>query len=195
MTSGSVGAAPLPRPVQYYLRSPGETLRKLLDWSSAKLWLRSCDSVGAWTRLTGKIFVENKGTIRIGERVQLHSHYVHSVLATFPGGVLEIGDRTVVNYGADICATKLVRIGADCMLGTHVIILDSDFHDATDHQRVPESRPVMIGDGAWIGNRATILPGVTIGEGAVVGAGSVVMSDVPPRSLAMGNPARVIKKL
>jgi acetyltransferase-like isoleucine patch superfamily enzyme len=187
-------AGALPRPTEYYLKSPRATLRKLREWLAARFWLRRCDSVGAWTRVTGRVFVQNGGTIRIGERAQLLSHYAHSVLATFPGGLLEIGDRTVLNYGVDICATKHVRIGSDCLLGTHVIILDSDFHAIEDHDRMPEPRPVVIGDRVWIGNRAMILPGVTIGDGAVVGAGSVVMSDVPPRSLAMGNPARVIKK-
>jgi acetyltransferase-like isoleucine patch superfamily enzyme len=184
----------LPRSPDYYLRSPGQTLRKVRQWLGARYRLRSCDSVGSWTRVTGKIFVQNGGSIHIGERVQILSHFSHSVLATFAGGLLEIGDRTVLNYGVDICATKLVHIGADCLLGTHVIILDSDFHEVADHERVPESRPVVIGDGVWIGNRATILPGVTIGDGAVVGAGSVVMSDIPAHTLAMGNPARVIKK-
>ncbi len=194
MSQGLTMAAALPRSPEYYLRSPAHTLRKLREWLAARLWLRSCDQVGAWTRVTGKLFVQNGGSIRIGERVQILSHYARSVLATFPGGVLEIGDRTVLNYGVDICATRLVHIGDDCLIGTHVIILDSDFHEVADHDRVPESRPVFIGNGVWIGNRATILPGVTIGDGAVVGAGSVVMSDIPARVLAMGNPARVTKK-
>jgi maltose O-acetyltransferase len=60
---------------------------------------------------------------------------------------------------------------------------------------MPESRPVLIGDDVWIGTRALILPGVTIGSGAVVGAGSVVTGDIPERCLAVGNPARVIKKI
>ena len=59
---------------------------------------------------------------------------------------------------------------------------------------MPESRPVLIADGVWIGNRVLILPGVSIGAGAAVGAGSVVMTDIPERCLALGNPARVIKK-
>jgi len=184
----------LPHSPQSYVRAPWETTRKVVEWLNGWFGLRACDQVGSWTRLQGKIFVQNGGSIRIGERVQIVSHYAHSVLATFPGGLLEIGNRTVLNYGVDICATKLVRIGADCLLGTHVIILDSDFHDVANHDQVPEPRPVIIGDGVWIGNRATILPGVTIGDGAVVGAGSVVMSDIPPRTLAMGNPARVMKK-
>jgi acetyltransferase-like isoleucine patch superfamily enzyme len=194
MSQGLAMIDVLPRSADFYLRSPAQTVRKLREWLAARFWLRSCDQVGVWTRLDGKIFVQNGGSIRIGDRVQLHSHYAHSVLATFPGGLLEIGDRTVLNYGVDICATKLVKIGMDCLIGTHVIILDSDFHEVADHARLPEPRPVTIGDRVWIGNRATILPGVTIGDEAVVGAGSVVMSDVPARSLAMGNPARVIKK-
>jgi maltose O-acetyltransferase len=186
-------AVALPHAPRQYLQSPAQTLRKISEWLSARLWLRACNEVGAWTRVTGKVFVQNRGRIVLGERVQIQSHFAHTVLATFPGGLLEVGDRTFINYGVDIAATKLVHIGSDCLIGTHVIILDNDFHGITDRERVPEARPVFIGDRAWIGNRATILPGVTIGEDAVVGAGSVVTSDVPPRSVAVGNPARVIK--
>jgi maltose O-acetyltransferase len=185
-------AVALPRAPQEYLQSPALTLRKIGEWLSARRWLRTCDRVGAWTRVTGKVFVQNGGRIVLGERVQIQSHYAHTVLATFPGGVLEVGDRTFINYGVDIAATKLVHIGSDCLIGTHVIILDNDFHGITDRERVPEARPVIIANNVWIGNRATILPGVTIGEGSVVGAGSVVTGDIPARSVAVGNPARVI---
>lgn len=184
----------LPGDLREYLRSPGATWYRAITWLNARWQLRRCTRVGQWTRLTGRIFIENHGQILVGERVQLLSDYAHTVLVAFRGGTLEIGDRTAVNYGCDIAATKLVKIGADCLIGTHVIILDNDFHDAVDHARMPEPRPVIIGDRAWIGNRAMVLPGVTIGEEATVGAGSVVMTDIPARSLALGNPARVIKK-
>jgi acetyltransferase-like isoleucine patch superfamily enzyme len=161
---------------------------------NARVQLRMCDRIGPWVRVYGRIHVHNRGRILIGERVGLVSRPVPIVLTTFPGGTLEIGDRTVLNYGVDISAVELVRIGADCLLGTHVSILDNDFHELTDRDRMPQSRPVIIGDGVWLGNRVMILPGVTIGAGAAVGAGSVVMTDIPERSLAMGNPARVIKK-
>jgi acetyltransferase-like isoleucine patch superfamily enzyme len=188
------GSFKLPRRSVDYLRSPGSTWRSLLRFLNGRWQLRSCKELGSWVRVSGRIHVYNRGSIRIGRRVTLHSRPVGIVLATFPGGSLEIGDRTVLNYGVDIAAVKLVRIGAGCMLGTHVSILDNDFHELTARERVPESRPVVIGDDVWIGNRAMILPGVTIGAGAVVGAGSVVMTDVPERSLALGNPARVIRK-
>ncbi|MBI5303617.1 MAG: hypothetical protein HY868_15890 [Chloroflexi bacterium] len=59
---------------------------------------------------------------------------------------------------------------------------------------LPQSTPVRIERGAWIGARAIILKGVTIGEGAVVGAGAVVTHSVPPRSLAVGNPAQIVRQ-
>ena len=65
---------------------------------------------------------------------------------------------------------------------------------ATARRLAEEGASVVIGDYAWIGGGAILLPGVTIGEGAVVGAGSVVSKDVPPYSVALGNPARVIKE-
>ncbi|TPX44050.1 hypothetical protein SeLEV6574_g04733, partial [Synchytrium endobioticum] len=57
------------------------------------------------------------------------------------------------------------------------------------------AHPVTVGDDVWIGGNVVILPNVKIGEGAVIGAGAVVTKDVPPYSLAVGNPAKVIKQL
>ena len=74
----------LPRSVRDYLRSPGKTLTKARGWLEAKWRLRACDHVGAWTRVTGKVFVDNHGSIDIGNRVQISSQFAHSVLATLP---------------------------------------------------------------------------------------------------------------
>jgi acetyltransferase-like isoleucine patch superfamily enzyme len=187
-------ALQLPRPPREYVRSPKATLRSLLRAFNARWQLRSCNRLGAWIRLSGRIHVSNQGQIQLGERVILYSRPVRIVLATLPGGRLEIGDRTFLNYGVDIGAVQLVRIGSDCLIGAHVSILDNDFHELTARDRRPASRPVLIGDGVWLGNRAMVLPGVTIGAGAAVGAGSVVVTDIPERCLAVGNPARVIRK-
>jgi acetyltransferase-like isoleucine patch superfamily enzyme/acyl carrier protein len=189
------GTLNLPRGLEEYTKSPLQTILKVRSWLNAKWQLRKCDSVGPWTRVSGGIYVKNMGEIVIGKRVQIFAHYAHSVFVTFPGGRLEIGDRSVINYGADISATSLVKIGADCKIGIHSSILDNDFHELDDRERRPEGKPVIIKDRVWIANRVTILPGVTIGEDAVIGSGSVVISDIPAGSLVMGNPARVIKKL
>ena len=186
----------LPHDVGHYAGSPGQTWAKIRSWLNARWQLRHCNVVGRWTRLDGRAIVVNRGGfISIGERVLLFFQYVPSIFAVFPGGRLEIGDRTSINYGADFAVTGLVRIGADCRIGTHVIILDNDFHELEDRSRRPAPKPVTIENGVWIGNRSIIMPGVTIGANAVIGAGSVVVTDIPEGSLAMGNPARVIKKL
>ena len=177
------------------VREPGAAFRKILEWANAKRQLRACDSVGSLVRVTGPVVIANYGSISIGNRVRFYANHARSILTTHPGGRLVIGDNTAINYGADIVATGLVQIGSDVMIGTHVFIMDNDFHDPIDHNVKPAPKPVVIGDGVWIGNRSIVLPGVTIGERAVVGAGSVVMTDIPPRTLALGNPARVIKRL
>ena len=187
------GPFDLPRPATEYLRTPQRTLRRVIRFLNARWQLRSCDDLGPWVRLHGRIHLRNQGRMRVGKSVVFVSHPLPIILHTRPGGQLDIGDRTVLNYGVDISAVTRVSIGADCLLGTHVSILDNDFHELIARDRMPESRPVIIGDGVWVGNRVMILPGVNIGTGAVVGAGSVVMTDVPERCLVLGNPARVIK--
>ena len=57
------------------------------------------------------------------------------------------------------------------------------------------AEPISIGDSVWIGGNVVILPGVTIGSGSVIGAGSVVKDSIPENSLAVGNPAKVIRKI
>ena len=185
----------LPHGLHEYVKYPTRTWSKTRTWLNARWQLRACTRVGRWPRVHGHVIVSNHGEIVIGDQVQIVSHYARSVYTTFAGGRLEIGNRTFINYGGDISATKLVKIGADCMIGTHAIIIDNAFHDLTDRHIRPEARPVIIHDGVWIGNRAIILPGVTIGEKSVIGAGSVVTMNIPPQSLAAGNPARVIKTL
>jgi maltose O-acetyltransferase len=173
-----------------------EVLRDV-RWVVNGWWqLRGCTSVGRLPRVAGRLRIHNyQGEIVVGSAVRIASHNARTVLAVFPGGRIEIGDRTFLNYGVDISATRLVKIGADCLLGAHVGILDNDFHDINERSRMPPPRPVVIGDRVWLGNRVMVLPGVTIGADAVVGAASVVVSDIPARSVAVGNPARVIKTL
>ncbi len=169
--------------------------QKVYSWLNACWQLRKCTKVGRRPRLVGSIFIHNEGQIILGEHLLIHSRYAHTVLTTFGDGYLEIGARTFVNYGVDIAATKLIKIGSDCLIGTHVSILDNDYHDVNAHNLFPPARPVIIGAKTWIGNRVIILPGVTIGEGVTIGAGSVVTKDIPAYSVAAGNPARVIRRL
>ena len=107
-----------------------------------------------------------------------------------PGALLSIGKGTYLNRNTVVVCHERVEIGANCLVSWDVVIMDTNEHD------VPESRrnqPIRIGDRVWIGCRAIILPGVTIGSGSVIGAGSIVTRDIPENSLAVGQPARVIR--
>lgn len=164
---------------------------------NARWTLRSADHVGARVRLRGRATVTNRGSMSIGARVQLVSTVATLELVSERGGRLEIGERTLVNFGCSLVAMGLVSVGADCHIGPHTMMLDNDFHRVEPERRLerPPSRPIVIEDNVWIGARVIVLPGVTIGHGSCIGAGSVVTSDVPPRALAAGVPARLIREL
>jgi carbonic anhydrase/acetyltransferase-like protein (isoleucine patch superfamily) len=165
-------------------------------WASllmARIRLRGCTSIGSGIMLVGRPRIINHGTIKLGARVLIHSTVVPVELAAVDGGAIEIGHHSYLNYGVSISSHQLVRIGTHCMFGTYVNILDNDWHTVEDHDKTPPSKPVIIADNVWLGHHVIVLPGVTIGEGAVVGAGSVVTKDIPARSVAVGNPARVVR--
>ncbi len=177
------------------VRQAGPLLSRLRDTIAAHIALRKCTTVGGGCRLHGMVYVENKGTIRIGWHVSISGTAVRCELIAHPGGVLEIGQGTSINYGTQISAHQYVRIGARCLIGQYVSILDNNYHDIVNHYQLPPSHPVMIGDDVWIGSRAIISPGVTIGDHATVSAGAVVRSNVPARTVVAGNPAQVIARL
>lgn len=91
-----------------------------------------------------------------------------------------------------------MTIGARCLIGDAVLIMDSDFHDLSAegrHSQPTTPAPVVLEDNVFIGSRVIILKGVTIGKDSVIGAGSVVVRSIPPGVIAGGNPAKVIRTL
>jgi acetyltransferase-like isoleucine patch superfamily enzyme len=124
---------------------------------------------------------------------------------------VDIGDFTLMNGARIICDSR-ISIGDHCLISWNVVLMDAYRlpFDATRRRRELElvaarqphraeaselSKPISIGRDVWIGFDSCILPGVTIGDGSVIGARSVVTTDVPPFSVAVGNPARVIRQL
>ncbi len=104
----------------------------------------------------------------------------------------ELGWNVRLTVNREIIIEENARVASDCRIS------DSDGHPREAdlrRQNAPlnpkDIRAVRICRDAWIGNGAHIMKGVTIGEGAIVGANSVVISDVPPYSLALGNPAEI----
>lgn len=114
-----------------------------------------------------------------------------------------LGDGCTIGQFAHITAINRIRLGKDVLLGKQVTITDNSHGRVEEGDRAvaPLDRklyskgPVEIGDRVWIGDKATILPGVSIGEGAIVGANTVVSKSVPAFAVVAGNPMRIIKQL
>lgn len=112
-------------------------------------------------------------------------------------GKIKIGNNVSINRGCELYAAQLamggtITIGNNVALGPHVKVFAGG-HDYKTINLIDTAGPVVIDDFVWVGGNTTILQGVHIGEGAVIGAGSVVTRDIPPYSIAVGSPARVIK--
>lgn len=126
---------------------------------------------------------------------------IQSCLFNIPseGKHIRIGDNVGIS-GSSLCAVEDITIGNNVLIGSGCIITTTDSHpihwEARRHNtEQPASAPVVIEDDVFLGARCIILKGVTIGAGAVIGAGSVVTKDIPPRVIAAGNPARVVKSI
>jgi acetyltransferase-like isoleucine patch superfamily enzyme len=111
---------------------------------------------------------------------------------------VSIGDRCLIGQGSGIVAHESIEIGDDVFTGHHIYVTDAN-HGYEDPElpvgrQFGKAKPVRIGSGSWIGHGAVILPGARIGEHVVVGAGSVVTGDLPDYSVAVGSPARVVRR-
>lgn len=148
-------------------------------------------------------WILGKGDIVLGNNVRLDGKISITFAARFSDHpLLEVGDGTQIGHSCDFRIGKSISLGRNCNLSGGIIIMDSNGHPADPNPRwkgqppdPDDVRPVVIGDGVWIGLRSIIFPGVKIGEGSVVSAGSVVRTHVPPYSVAAGNPARVVFRL
>jgi lipopolysaccharide O-acetyltransferase len=118
---------------------------------------------------------------------------------------LFFGRNVQLNDYVHIGAIERVEIGDDVLIASRVFISDHDHgqYDVPDPRCTPDvppgqrpvvSKPVKIGRNVWVGEQVCILAGVTIGEGSIIGAGSVVTRDVPPNSIAVGSPARCVRR-
>ncbi|HKQ71637.1 MAG TPA: HAD-IIIC family phosphatase, partial [Polyangiaceae bacterium] len=173
----------------------GEKIRKgarlLSETALARVFLRDC-TVGSGARVVGRMRVDNRGAVRVGDGFIVHSTFAPAELVTGVGGRIEIGSGVWINFGSVIAAKTLVRIGDGVMIGQHCIVSDVDVPELV-HAGDDPGLPIEIGDGAWIAGRVTLRPGVKIGKGAVITAGSVVESDIADGVVAGGIPARVLR--
>jgi maltose O-acetyltransferase len=110
---------------------------------------------------------------------------------------LHIGEHVVINVNCFFDLNAPIMIGDHAALGHEVMLMTSSHHigDVEHRAGALYTAPVTIKEGAWVGSRSIVLPGITIGAGSVVGAGAMVTKDVPANVLVGGVPARVIRAL
>lgn len=149
--------------------------RRLGDWLCRKKF----KSFGDGSRFRPQAYAVCTSRISIGRNVTIRTGCMFFAGEVDPGMIV-IEDNVLIASGVHIYCDN------------HKF---SDISRPICDQGYRAPRPVLIRKGAWIGAKAIILPGVTIGRNAVVGAGSVVVRSIPDFSLAVGNPARVIKSL
>jgi acetyltransferase-like isoleucine patch superfamily enzyme len=152
--------------------------------------------------------IHRDGRISIGDYLELRSNRASNPLVPYhpvmlsvrePGAVLSIGDNFKMTGGAVIAAER-VQIGHNVNVGANTIIVDTDFHPVDPKLRAANfsagaSAPIMIDDWAFIGTEVMVMKGAHIGAHSVIGARSVVTGNIPPRVVAAGIPARVIREL
>ncbi|WP_089889586.1 LbetaH domain-containing protein [Chitinophaga arvensicola] len=151
--------------------------------------------------------IRNKRYIKIGKGLttgrycRLEAH----PLSASQSACITIGDNVQINDAVHIVGSVGVTIGNNVLLASKIFISDlnhgnysgAGIHDSPES--IPKDRPlghkpVVIEDNVWIGEFVSVLPGVTIGKGAIIGTMSVVTKDIPAYTIAVGSPAKVIKK-
>lgn len=183
---------------------------------TARIYLKAAllgIKLGTGVRAHGKVGLLRwpGGRIEIGDRVSMISSWRRATAASLyaPARLRVFGAGAAILIGPDCqlsgvsitARSTAITLGRQVLIGPNSIIVDSDFHAPWP----PEARasapgserdaPVTIGDFAWLGMNCIILKGVNIGAGAIIGAGSVVTRNIPPNTIAAGNPARPVKSL
>ena len=185
--------------LRFYLPGAWKRLKSVLYVQP--LFACRCESIGKRVQLTALPVVTGHASIYIGDDVRFSGNIAVSSGRFWDHPRLCIGDRSFLGHNVTITCNREVVIEEDVLIAGNCKISDYDGHALVAERRLAnalptadEIRPVRICRGAWIGSGALILKGVTVGEGGVVGANSVVTHDVPPHTLVVGSPARVVKK-
>lgn len=188
--------------MEYILkRSFFELLELLRCFFLTKLFFPTSRIVRFPIRIRGRKFIKWGKNFTTGYNCRLDAFYGYNSEQY----LIEIGDNCQLNDNVHIGAIGKVKIGKNVLIASKVFITDHNHgsYGKNDIHVNPTSIPierdlfyetVIINDNVWIGENVSILPGVIIGEGSIIGTSSVVTCDIPPFTIAVGSPAKVIKR-
>lgn len=157
-----------------------------------KMW------IGAGVMVDDECFFDAKGCEEGEFRLDDGVIVSRACMITGKGAGVHLGPRVNVGTGCMILSDAGITIGADTLLAGNCYVgggaYDADAPlDRPMSARPLTARPIEIGDDCWLGAGVVVIEGVTVGRGCVIGAGSVVTRDLPPYSIAVGAPARVLR--
>jgi acetyltransferase-like isoleucine patch superfamily enzyme len=148
----------------------------------------SCITIGSGTVVCGELHVfAHGGCITLGEEC-----YVGEGSRLWSGVLIEVGDRVLISHNVNII-DNLTHPLDPVARHAHARLTMGGSHPSNITSL--EDEPIFIEDDAWIAAGAFVMKGVRIGRGGVVGAGAVVTADVPPMTVVVGNPARVVRRI
>ena len=158
-------------------------------------------SIGYPIELRGGKYITIGNCVGIGNRAILTAWDSYKNDSFIP--IINIGNNTTIGEDCHITAIHKIDIGNNVLVGKKVTITDNSHGKAeADLLKLPPIQrslyskgPVIIKDGVWIGDKATVLPGVCIGENAIIGANTLVSKDVPANCVFGGVPGKIIKKM
>lgn len=127
----------------------------------------------------------------VGENVNIHSPFNCD-----DGSNISLGDNFFANYNVTMLDRNRITIGDNCLIGPNCVLttVSHAFDAEKRRNHICTAEPITIGDDVWLGANVVVLPGVTIGDRAIIGAGAVVTEDIPADCIAVGVPARAVRK-
>lgn len=164
-------------------------------------WLRTYCCYGAKKNVTfgknvkveGKIEIATAGTIRVGDNTVIKRW----VCLRPYGGYINIGENCSINSFCHISGNGGVEIGNNVLIATQCVIISANHNFSDINEPISKQgeikEKIVIEDNCWLGAGVKVLAGVTIHTGSVIGAGSVITHDIPPFSVVVGIPGKVIK--
>ncbi len=167
------------------------------------LWYRFIFyKAGARCSISQPLYTHKPEYIQIGNRVSIGPYCRIEAHPAHPGKrllkpVIIMGDRIRIEHGVNICGQIQLTIEDDVLISGGCYISDNNHSIDPEGPRYLDqpltSTPTSIGRGAWLGQNVCVLAGSFVGERSIIGAGSVVNGYIPPYSIAVGAPARVVK--